>query len=96
MLSRRIDVLVPKHIRHNIDIARFPIKARTIRRTKLMRRDFFERGDDLRILFDQILDRSHSNAAILHGKKERMLFGGNARIFFLLCKIRSERIPDFL
>jgi len=60
-----------------------------------MRRDFFERGNDFRILLYKILHGEYRDPSILHREEQRVFVGRNFLILLLLCKVSRQRVSNF-
>ena len=69
MLSRGIHILMSENIRHEIDIAGFPVKRSAIGTAQLVGRDFFQIRHKMRIFFNHQLHSPDTDTFFLQGQE---------------------------
>ena len=96
MLLRRIHILVPQHIRHQINIPCLLIQCGSVCAAQLMRRNLLGSCDLTGVLLHKVLNGLHPDPFPLSRIKQRMLMPGQRRDPFPHLQVPLERVSNLL
>ena len=85
-----------QNIGHQIYVAGFPVKIRTVCAPKLMRGYLFQRNGDFCVFFNQVFNCADGEPRFLQRKEQRVLMPWGSLYAFALKHILQQRFTRFV